>query len=84
MPWLSMWHNTADEEGMEARTLSLMAKFGITAIPALVLLDKQGGLICVDAQDKCVADPMGQAFLWPQPSRSPRAAVMSVRADMAP
>ncbi len=40
MPWLSMWHNTVDEEGMEARTSLLMAKFGITAIPALVLLDK--------------------------------------------
>ena len=84
MPWLSMWHDTADEEGMEARTSSLMAKFGITAIPALVLLNKQGGLICVDARDKCVADPEGRAFPWPQPSQSPRAAVMSVRANTAP
>ncbi len=71
MPWLSMWHDTADEEGMEARTSLLMAKFGITAMPALVLLDKHGGLICVDARDKCVADPKGWAFPWLQPFRSP-------------
>ncbi len=49
---------------METHTLSLMAKFNITSIPALVLLDKHGGLICADARDKCVADPEGQAFPW--------------------
>jgi hypothetical protein len=84
MPWLSMWHDTADEEGMEAHTLLLMAKFGITSMPALVLFDKHKGLIYVDAWDKCVADPKGRAFPWPQPSQFPRAADMSVRADTAP
>jgi hypothetical protein len=39
MPWLSMWHEADDEAGMEAHTLLLMTKFGITSIPALVLLD---------------------------------------------
>ena len=43
MLWSSMWHKADDEAGMEACTLLLMTKFGITSIPALVLLDKQGG-----------------------------------------
>ncbi len=63
MPWLSMWHKADDEAGMEARTSSLTTKFGITSIPALILLDKRGGLICADTRDKCVADPDGWAFL---------------------
>ncbi len=64
MPWLSMWNNVDNEVGMEACKLSLMAKYGITSIPALILLDKCGGLICADAWDKCVKDPEGRAFLW--------------------
>ncbi len=64
MLWLSMWHEADNEAGMKARTSLLMTKFGITSIPALILLDKQGGLICADAWDKCVADPDGRAFLW--------------------
>jgi nucleoredoxin len=71
MPWLSMWHNADNEVGMEARTSTLMAKYGITSIPALVLLDKCRGLICADARDKCVEDPEGRAFLWQQQSRFP-------------
>ncbi len=42
MPWLSMWHDADDEMGMEAFTSALMAKYDITSIPALVLLDKCG------------------------------------------
>lgn len=45
MPWLSMWHDAADEAAMTARTSGLMAKFGITSIPALVLLDAGGRVI---------------------------------------
>jgi hypothetical protein len=78
---LSMWHEADDEAGMEARTSSLMTKFGIMSIPALVLMDKQGGLICADARDKCVADPDGWAFPWPQQTRFPQAAEMGARAD---
>jgi hypothetical protein len=74
MPWLAMWHDADDEVGMETRTLSLMAKFIITSIPALVLLDKHGGLICADARDKCVADPEGRAFPWRHQSRFAQAA----------
>jgi hypothetical protein len=40
MPWLLMWHDTNDKAGMKARILALMAKYGITTIPALVLLDE--------------------------------------------
>jgi hypothetical protein len=78
-----MWHNADNEVGMEVRTSLLMAKYGITSIPALVLLDKCWELICADAQDKCVEDPEGQAFPWRQQSWFPRAAEMSVRANTA-
>jgi hypothetical protein len=81
MPWVSIWHDADDEVGMEARTLSLMARFGITSIPALVLLDKRGGLICADARDKCVMDPEGWAFPWWQQSRFPQTVETSTRAD---
>jgi hypothetical protein len=57
--------------GMEACTLALMAKYGITSIPALVLLDKCGGVICTDARDKCVVDPDGRVFPWRQQSWFP-------------
>jgi hypothetical protein len=42
MSWLLMYHNANDKVGMKTRTMALMAKFGITTIPALVLLDKRG------------------------------------------
>jgi hypothetical protein len=73
MPWLSMWHITDDKTGMKACTSALMAKYDITSIPALVLLDKCGGVICADAWDKCVTDPEGQAFPWRQQSWSSQA-----------
>jgi len=74
MPWLAMGHEADDEAGMTAHTASLMAKFGITSIPALVLLDKRGGLICANAREKCVADPEGRAFPWRKQSQSPATA----------
>jgi hypothetical protein len=83
MPWLSMWHDADDEMGMEARTLALMAKYGITSIPALVLLDKRRGVICADALDKCVVGPEGWAFPWRQQSRFPRAVEMEVAQAMS-
>ncbi len=70
-----------DEAEMEAHTLSLMTKFGITSIPALVLLDKRGGLICADARDKCVADLDGRAFLKQQQTWFPQAAETGARAN---
>jgi hypothetical protein len=79
MPWLSMWHDANDEAGMKAHTSALMAKYGITTIPALVLLDKQGRLICLDARAKCVADPEGTSFPWQQPSAPTRAPTWEAR-----
>ncbi len=75
--------NVDDEMGMEACTLALMAKYGITSIPALVLLDKRGGVICADARDKCVAYPEGRAFPWRQQSWFPQAIEMEVAQAMS-
>jgi hypothetical protein len=83
MPWLSMWHDADDEVGMETRTSLLMAKYNIMSIPALVLLDKRGGLICADARDKCVVDPEGQAFPWRHQSRFAQAVETGSGADTA-
>jgi hypothetical protein len=71
MPWLSIWHDAKKEVGMESHTSSLMAKYGITSILALVLLDQRGGLICAYARDKCVADAEGWNFPWRQQYQLP-------------
>ncbi len=72
MPWLSMYHDANGEVGMKTRTSELMAKFGITAIPALVLLDECGQVICADGRGRCGADPEGLSFPWrEQPNRGP-------------
>jgi hypothetical protein len=83
MPWFSMWHDAKNEVGMESHTLLSMAKYGITSIPALVLLDQRGGLICTNAWDKCVADAEGRNFPWRQQSLITRIGEMGVRADSA-
>jgi hypothetical protein len=72
-----MWHDALDETCMTARTSMLMAKFGITSIPALVLLDAGGTVICADARDNCVTDPTGGSFPWRQqaPTTAPAIAV---------
>jgi hypothetical protein len=59
MPWRAMYHDANDEIGMKLRMTALMAKFGITTIPALVLLDKRGQVICKDGRGWCAADPNG-------------------------
>jgi thiol-disulfide isomerase/thioredoxin len=58
MPWLAMYHNADGKVGMNTRTTALMAKFGVTNIPALVLLDKRGQVICTEGRGWCVADPV--------------------------
>jgi hypothetical protein len=78
-----MWHDAKNEVGMESHTSLLMAKYGITSIPALVLLEQHGGLICANAWDKCVADAEGWNFAWRQQSQIPRIGEMGVRADSA-
>jgi thiol-disulfide isomerase/thioredoxin len=64
MLWLSMYHNANDKVVMKTRMTALMAKFGITTIPALVLLDKHGQVICIEGRGWCDADLQGLAFPW--------------------
>jgi hypothetical protein len=72
MPWLSMCYDANDKVGIKTRTLELMAKFGITPILALVLLDERGRVICADGCRRCGADPEGLSFPWrEQPNRGP-------------
>jgi hypothetical protein len=59
-----MYHNANNKVGMNTRTTALMAKFRVTTIPALILLDKRGHVICVKGRGWCVADPKGLAFPW--------------------
>ena len=62
--WTAMPHATA------AGTLgkALVARFGVTTIPALVLLDSNGQVICTDARNRLAADPAGLEFPWPAPA----------------
>ena len=62
MPWLATYHDADNEVGMNTRMTALMAKFGVTTIPALVILDKCGQVICAEGRGRCVADPKGLAF----------------------
>jgi hypothetical protein len=64
MPWLAIYHDAHDKVGMNTRTIALMAKFGVTTIPALVLLGKRGQVICAEGRGWCVADPKRLAFPW--------------------
>jgi hypothetical protein len=64
MPWCAMYHDTNKKIGMNTRTTALMAKFGVTTIPALILLDKRRHVICAEGRGWCVADPKGLAFPW--------------------
>jgi hypothetical protein len=52
--------------------LDLHNKFGITTIPALVLLDREGAVLCLDAQERLWEDPTGQHFPWQDPPAAPR------------
>jgi hypothetical protein len=72
MPWLSMYHDANNKVGMKRTTSALMAKFGITTIPALVLLDERRQVICADGRGMCGADPEGLSFPWrKQPNSGP-------------
>ena len=59
--WAAMPHTTA------AGTLgtALATRFGVTTIPALILLDSNGNVICTDAHIRLAADPTGLEFPWP-------------------
>jgi len=54
--------------------LALMEKYGVSTIPALVLLDGEGALICKCGQDHLRTDPTGKGFPWPALIAGPRPA----------
>ena len=69
MPWTAMPH--ADASG--PRGAALMEEFGVTSIPALILLDGEGAVVCRDGQEQLRADPTGHDFPWATTaSRTPR------------
>jgi hypothetical protein len=62
--WTAMPHATA--AGTLGKTL--VARFGVTTIPTLVLLDSNGQVICTNARNRLAADPAGLEFPWPAPA----------------
>ena len=62
--WAAMPHATA----AGPLGTALASRFGVTTIPALVLLDCNGKVICTDARIRLAADPMGLEFPWPAPA----------------
>jgi hypothetical protein len=71
MPWVLIWHNANNEVGMKACTTALMEKFNVSTIPALVLLDKGGHVICPEACGWVNADQKGTAFPWQEKAEAP-------------
>jgi hypothetical protein len=84
MPRLLMYHDANNIVKMKTTMTALMAKFGITTIPALVLLDEHGQVICTEGSEMCGADPKGLAFPWrDQPRVGPMARTV-VNFDLPP
>ncbi len=79
-----MYHDANNKVGMKMTTTVLMAKFGITTIPALVLLDKRGQVICAEGSRMCGADPKGLAFPWRDQPRVGPVARAVVNFDLPP
>jgi hypothetical protein len=71
MPWLLMWQDANNKVGTKAHRTALMARFSIPTIPALILLDKQGRVICSEARGWVNADPKGKAFPWQETAEVP-------------
>jgi len=62
-------------EATGARGFALRDKFATTTIPALVLLDGEGAVLCRNALERWRGDPLGKHFPWesnPAASRTPR------------
>jgi hypothetical protein len=51
---------------------ALLARFGMTTIPALILLDGDGRVICTNACIRLAADPTGLGFPWRAPAGARR------------
>jgi hypothetical protein len=68
MPWTAI----TQAEALGKRGLDLRNKYGITTIPALVLLDGEGAVLCQNAQQRLWEDPTGTYFPWQDPPVAPR------------
>jgi hypothetical protein len=68
MPWTAMTHAAAS--GPQGSYLRDM--YGITTIPALVLLDGAGTVLCRNGHDRLREDPTGCSFPWQERPSSPR------------
>jgi len=68
MPRAAMLH--AEDTG--ARGLALRDKFATTTIPALVLLDGEGAVLCRNAHERLREDPLGKHFPWESTPTAPR------------
>ena len=60
MPWAAMIHAKATG----AWVLALGDKFATTTIPALVLLDVEGVVLCRNVHERLREDPLGKHFPW--------------------
>ncbi len=68
MRWMAMTHAKA----VGKRGLDVRNRFGITTIPALVLFDGEGAVLCQNAQQRLWEDPTGTYFPWQDPPVAPR------------
>jgi hypothetical protein len=58
MPWAARLHL----ESMGEQGQSLMTRFGITTIPALVLLDGNGTVVCLDGCQRVTSAQLGRSL----------------------
>jgi hypothetical protein len=71
MPWVAMLHAKATG----AWGLALRDRWAVTTIPSLVLLDREGAVLCRNAHERLQDDPLGKHFPWegtPTAPRTPR------------
>jgi nucleoredoxin len=68
MPWAAMLH----AEATGARGEALRDKFAISTIPALVLLDGEGAVLCRNVHERLRDDPLGKHFPWESTPAAPR------------
>jgi hypothetical protein len=58
--WTAMEHR----EAVRARGTALRQKYFVSTIPAMVLLDSKGKVICANGRDQLRADPTRKGFPW--------------------
>jgi hypothetical protein len=78
--WMAVPHKSA----MESLGTSLFQRFGLTTIPALVLLDINGVVLCTDAQSRLISAPGGVSFPWQAPALRPAGERAVVNFDLPP